>query len=155
MPKYIPQWLYNRVWPGRMRECPKCGTSFVSKFDKGHCPACYHAFLASEVCGLPPDLTLAQALKYTPEESKEILASFADCLLAVEGFPVPAARECQPPLDREDWEFHRRWLRAAIEEGGTLYAWSSNSPKSRFGGYLVVKDGQVQAMMRTEVFLAD
>jgi hypothetical protein len=94
-------------------------------------------------------------MEYTAEESKRILASLAGCMEPVEGFPVPAARENLPQLDREDWEFHRRWLRSAMNEGGTLFAWRQAYPQAKFGGYLIIKEGQLIALMRTEVCFAN
>jgi hypothetical protein len=94
-------------------------------------------------------------MEYSPAESSRILTSLAGWIVLAEGFPVPAARERMPQLDREDWEFHRRWLRQAMDHGGTLYAWRQGEPKARLGGYVVIKEGRVTAVMRTEVCLAD
>jgi hypothetical protein len=96
-------------------------------------------------------------MTFTPEESVKLLASLEPYIEPeeVSGFPIPPVREQLPELEREDWEFHRRWLLEAIEQGGTLYAWQQEQPKARFAGYLVVKDGKVLATMRTQVLLWD
>jgi len=43
-------------WPGKPRACPRCGSEFVSNFNRGQCPKCGHLFFASNPsAGNDPD----------------------------------------------------------------------------------------------------
>lgn len=45
----------DAMWAGKDRPCPKCGTVFRSRQNRGGCPSCGHIFHASHPYGLEND----------------------------------------------------------------------------------------------------
>lgn len=151
--QYLPAWVYEKVWSGQMRTCLRCDTAFVSNFDRGQCPHCTYHFQASEAIGLPEGYSLADALSFSVEESQQFIKEHK--LQRVTTGTIEEPHESMSVEEQRDWTWHQQWLQQGIAQGGTLFAWHGENARSRFAGYVVIKDGQILAKMCTETCLWD
>jgi hypothetical protein len=96
-------------------------------------------------------MTAADALRYSPEESREMLAGLH--LVAVEGFPIPSLPilEGRDPIpeEQEDWQWEREGLRSEMDAGGQLFVARRHCPTSWSVTYYVMKEELVLARMIT------
>ncbi|HTN76644.1 MAG TPA: hypothetical protein VL096_15400 [Pirellulaceae bacterium] len=108
--------------------------------------------MASEIYGLPSDLTVDQVIDsslahWQPDQQ------WLDALLPVEGFPIPVVTPF-PKDEQANWDWHRRWLEAGLASGGSLYfARRTEGPMCWFDYYYVVKEARILAWMQTSIFL--
>jgi hypothetical protein len=102
---------------------------------------------------MPEGVTIEQCVEVTPETSDHILSRE---LTPVDGFPIPHAGDAHPhDGGKEDWEFSRRLLLAALGQGGKLFFVRHRDAYQSSEGYAVVREGRVVASMTTCFTLSD
>ena len=154
----LPRARLAEEWGGLPRECPRCGTRFVSRFHRGQCTKCGHVFSAMNEYG-PPDSVDEEAIyrqlaHVSDDDSAVVMQHLFERVEDLPRYPDsgwsdPEVRDALANLV-ERWELQRYFVLEALEQGGELWRWcTAELPEAKrcCGGYAVVRDSRAVAVI--------